>query len=162
MRCLPLHFGNKNRIKFKIIDMDKVKEKDTVSVHYTGTLEGGEVFDTSKDREPLSFTVGEGQMIPGFEEAVRGMEVNETKNVKIEADDAYGQVREEMIQKIDRGQLPEDLEPQVGQQLASQLPDGQQIIVRVVDVADDNITIDANHPLAGKDLNFEIKVVSID
>ncbi len=149
-------------IKFKIIAMDKVKDKDTVSVHYTGTLTSGEIFDTSKDREPLSFTVGEGQMIPGFEEAVRGMEINESKKVTIKPEDAYGDVREEMVQDIKKEQLPPDLSPKVGQQLTSELPDGQHIIVRVTDVADDHITIDANHPLAGKELNFEIKVVAID
>lgn len=148
-------------IKFKIIAMNKVKDKNTVSVHYTGTLATGEVFDTSKDREPLSFTMGAGQMIPGFEEAVRGMEINETKKVTIPPKDAYGEVREEMVQNISREQLPPDLTPVVGQQLASQLPDGEQIIVSVTEVADDHITIDANHPLAGKELNFEIKVVAI-
>lgn len=142
--------------------MDKVKDKDKVSVHYTGTLADGEVFDSSKGREPLSFTVGEGQMIPGFENAVRGMGINETKTVTIKSEDAYGELREEMVQKIDKSQLPPDLEPEVGQQLASTLPDGQQIIVRVTDVSDSHITIDANHPLAGKELTFEIEVVSIN
>ena len=142
--------------------MDKVKDKDKVSVHYTGTLANGEVFDTSKGRDPLSFTVGEGQMIPGFEAAVKGMEVKETKTVTLKSEEAYGEVREEMVQKIDKGQLPPDLEPEVGQQLASTLPDGQQIIVRVTDIAESHITIDANHPLAGEDLTFEIEVVSID
>lgn len=142
--------------------MEKVKESDKVSVHYTGTLNSGEVFDSSKDREPLTFTVGEGQMIPGFEEAVRGMEVNESKKVTLSPENAYGEVKEEMVQKISKDQLPPDLEPNVGQQLASQLPNGQQIIVRVTDVEDDHIVIDANHPLAGEELNFEIEVVSIN
>lgn len=101
-------------------------------------------------------------MIPGFEDAVRGMGINETKTVTIKSEDAYGELREEMVQKIDKSQLPPDLEPEVGQQLASTLPDGQQIIVRVTDVSDSHITIDANHPLAGKELTFEIEVVSIN
>jgi FKBP-type peptidyl-prolyl cis-trans isomerase 2 len=142
--------------------MEKVKDKDTVSVHYTGTLENGEVFDTSKDRDPLSFTVGEGQMIPGFENAVRGMELNESKTIKIAPEDAYGEVRNDLVQQLSRTQLPPDLEPHVGQQLASQLPDGQQIIVTVKEIDSESITIDANHPLAGKELTFEIEVVAIN
>ncbi|HKK39270.1 MAG TPA: peptidylprolyl isomerase [Cryomorphaceae bacterium] len=141
--------------------MEKVKEKDTVSVHYTGTLSDGEVFDSSVNREPLSFTVGAGQMIPGFDNAVVGMEVKEKKSVTIPASEAYGDVRPDMVQKISKDQLPPDLNPQVGQQLASQLPSGEQIIVTVADIADEEITIDANHPLAGKDLTFEIEVLEI-
>jgi FKBP-type peptidyl-prolyl cis-trans isomerase SlpA len=142
--------------------MEKVKEKDTVSVHYTGTLADGEVFDSSVNREPLSFTVGAGQMIPGFDNAVKGMEVKEKKSVTIPAEEAYGEVRPDMVQKISKDQLPPDLKPQVGQQLASQLPSGEQIIVTVKDISDEEITIDANHPLAGKDLTFEIEVIEIN
>lgn len=142
--------------------MDIVQEKNNVSVHYTGTLENGEVFDSSRDREPLSFTVGEGQMIPGFEKAVKGMKLNETKKITIEPSEAYGELKPDMVQKISKEQLPPDLKVHVGQQLASQMPDGQQIVVTVKDIADEDITIDANHPLAGKTLNFEIEVVKID
>lgn len=142
--------------------MEKVKDNDKVSVHYTGTLDNGEVFDTSKDREPLSFTVGQGQMIPGFENAVKGMGLNETKSVTIAPEDAYGELRPEMVQEISKEQLPPDLKPHVGQQLASQLPSGEQIVVTVKEIGDENITIDANHPLAGKELNFEIEVVEIN
>ena len=142
--------------------MEKVKDNDKVSVHYTGTLDNGEVFDTSKDREPLSFTVGQGQMIPGFENAVKGMGLNETKSVTIPPEDAYGELRPEMVQEISKEQLPPDLKPHVGQQLASQLPSGEQIVVTVKEIGDENITIDANHPLAGKELNFEIEVVEIN
>lgn len=141
--------------------MDIVQEKNNVSVHYTGTLENGEVFDSSRDRDPLSFEVGAGQMIPGFENAVKGMKVNETKKVTIGPDEAYGELKPDMVQKITKEQLPEGLDVHVGQQLASQLPDGQQIIVTVKDIAEEDITIDANHPLAGKTLNFEIEVVDI-
>jgi len=143
-------------------NMEKVKDNDKVSVHYTGTLQDGEVFDSSKDREPLSFTVGEGQMIPGFENAVKGMALNEKKSVTISPDDAYGEQRPEMVQKISKTQLPPDLNPQVGQQLASQLPSGEQIIVTVKEITEEDITIDANHPLAGKELTFEIEVVEIN
>jgi FKBP-type peptidyl-prolyl cis-trans isomerase 2 len=142
--------------------MSKVKEKDNISVHYTGTLSNGEVFDSSANRDPLAFTVGAGQMIAGFDNAVVGMELNEKKSVTIPAEEAYGEVKPEMVQKISKEQLPPDLNPQVGQQLASQLPSGEQIVVTVAEVAEDGITIDANHPLAGKDLTFEIEVVSIN
>jgi len=142
--------------------MDIVQEKSNVSVHYTGTLETGEVFDSSRERDPLSFTVGEGQMIPGFEKAVKGMKLNETKKITIAPEEAYGDAKPEMVQTITKEQLPPDLNVHVGQQLASQMPDGQQIVVTVTDVKDSEITIDANHPLAGKTLNFEIEVVKID
>lgn len=142
--------------------MEIVQEKSNVSVHYTGTLETGEVFDSSLERDPLSFTVGEGQMIPGFEKAVKGMKLNETKKITIEPEEAYGEVKPEMVQTIGKEQLPADMEVQVGQQLASQMPDGQQIVVTVTEIKDDAITIDANHPLAGKTLNFDIEVIKIE
>ena len=142
--------------------MEIVQEKSNVSVHYTGTLETGEVFDSSRERDPLSFTVGEGQMIPGFEKAVKGMKLNESKKITIAPEEAYGEMKPEMVQTISKEQLPPDLNPSVGQQLASQMPDGQQIVVTVTDVKDNEITIDANHPLAGKTLNFDIEVVKID
>ncbi len=142
--------------------MQKVKDNDTVSVHYKGTLNNGEVFDSSLEREPLSFQVGAGQMIPGFENAVRGMALNEKKSINIPPSEAYGDVRPEMIQNISKEQLPPDLKPYVGQQLASQLPSGQQITVTVTKISDSEITIDANHPLAGKELTFEIEVVQIN
>lgn len=142
--------------------MEIVQEKNNISVHYTGKLENGEIFDSSRDREPLSFEVGSGQMIPGFDKAVQGMKLNEVKEVTISPDEAYGELKPDMVQKITKDQLPADLDVHVGQQLASQLPDGQQIIVTVKDIAENDITIDANHPLAGKTLNFEIEVVQID
>ncbi len=142
--------------------MDLVKDNDKVSVHYTGTLEDGEVFDSSREREPLSFTVGAGQMIPGFDAAVKGMKVKEVKKVTIPAEEAYGDPRPELVQEVSKKQLPEDIEPYVGQQLASQLSNGQQITVYVTDIKDESIVVDANHPLAGKPLTFEIELVSIN
>ncbi|MCH2215747.1 MAG: peptidylprolyl isomerase [Flavobacteriales bacterium] len=139
-----------------------VKEKDKISVHYTGTLSDGEVFDSSVNREPLAFEVGAGQMIAGFDNAVVGMKLREKKSVTIPASEAYGEVRPEMIQKISKDQLPPDINPQVGQQLASQLPSGEQLIVTVSEISESDITIDANHALAGKDLTFEIEVISIN
>lgn len=143
------------------IIMEIVKDEHNVEVHYTGTLENGEVFDTSREREPLAFTVGAGQMIPGFEKAVRGMKLNETKKVTLPPEDAYGEVVPEMVQQVPLTQLPPEIKPHVGQQLSSQMPDGRQIVVHVKDVADDHIVIDANHPLAGESLTFEIEVVGI-
>lgn len=141
--------------------MQIVKDDHHVAVHYTGTLDSGEVFDSSREREPLAFTVGAGQMIPGFENAVRGMQIKETKKVTLPPEEAYGEVVPEMIQKVSLDQLPPEIKPHVGQQLSSQMPDGRQIVVHVTDVQDDHIVIDANHPLAGQSLTFDIEVVSI-
>jgi len=141
--------------------MSEVKTNNTVKVHYTGKLTDGQVFDSSENREPLSFQVGSGQVIKGFEEAVIGMEVDEEKSFTIGYQEAYGPVREELIQQVSRNTLPDDLKPSVGQELVAQQPNGEKVTVRVVEIDDSNITIDANHPLAGKDLTFEIKVVDI-
>jgi peptidylprolyl isomerase len=137
------------------------KDGNTVKVHYTGKLEDGTIFDTSVEREPLEFTLGEGSLIPGFEAAVRGMRVGQSKVVTIPADNAYGQYRDELVMKIDQAQLPKDLEPEVGQQLQMQQLDGRTAVVIVTEVSENTITVDANHPLAGKDLIFEIEIVEI-
>lgn len=138
-----------------------VKQKDQIKVHYVGTLNNGIVFDSSKDRDPLSFVVGEGKLIPGFENAVVGMGIDEVKNIQIPAEEAYGKVYQELIQKVSKDLLPENLNPEVGQALSSKLPDGNTLDVIVTEVGDDSITIDGNHPLAGQDLNFEITLVEI-
>ncbi|MEL6557543.1 MAG: peptidylprolyl isomerase [Bacteroidota bacterium] len=139
----------------------KAKKNDNVKVHYTGTLTNGEIFDSSVDREPLGFTVGAGQMIKGFDQAVDGMELNEKKTVNIPAAEAYGERNDELMQKVAKSDLPAEMEPQVGQTLVATGPGGQQSHVVVAEVAEDTITIDANHPLAGKDLIFEIELVEI-
>ena len=139
----------------------KVKNNDTIRVHYKGTLTNGELFDSSEGREPLEFQVGSGQVIPGFDSAVMDMEVGQEKSFLIPCDDAYGQRDERLIQEVPQEQLPQDLQPQVGMMLSSTLPNGQQIPVKITNVGEANITIDANHPLAGEDLNFEIKLVEI-
>ena len=141
--------------------MSEVKVNSKISVHYTGKLTTGEIFDSSREREPLSFTVGSGQLIKGFENGVLGMKVNETKTVSIPAEEGYGAVQEELIQKINKSDLPEGLDPKVGQQLASQHPSGQQMVFLVIDEDSQSITIDGNHELAGKDLVFEIEIVAI-
>jgi peptidylprolyl isomerase len=137
------------------------KDGNTVKVHYTGTLGDGTVFDTSVEREPLEFTLGEGKVIPGFEEAVKGMKVGQSKTVTIPVDDAYGPRRDDLILEIERTQLPENLNPEVGQRLHMEQANGRQSIVTVTDVSQKTITLDANHPLAGADLTFELKLVEV-
>jgi peptidylprolyl isomerase len=141
--------------------MARAKPGDTVKVHYTGKLEDGTVFDTSTDSDPLQFTIGDGQIIPGFEQAVVGMNSGESKTIKVPVDEAYGPHREEMVLVVDRNQLPADLIPEVGQQLQSRQPDGQTIVVTVTDISESSVTVDANHPLAGKDLTFDIQLIEI-
>lgn len=139
-----------------------VKENDKVKVHYTGTLSNGEVFDTSKDKDPIEFTLGAGQIIPGFEKALIGMAIDETKTVNIPAAEAYGEANDELIQEVPLTQLPEDLKPEVGMQLMSQAPNGQEIPLVVKEVKAETFVVDANHPLAGKDLTFELTLVSLN
>lgn len=141
--------------------MTKVKENDKVKVHYTGKLTSGQVFDSSREREPLEFEVGKGQMIPGFEEAVMGMEEGEKKEVTLKPDEAYGERNDQLTQEISNDQLPEDLEPKLGMQLQSKTPDGREFKVMVSEIRENSIVIDANHPLAGRDLVFEIEMVEI-
>ncbi|HUV80123.1 MAG TPA: peptidylprolyl isomerase [Candidatus Bathyarchaeia archaeon] len=142
--------------------MTRAKYGNTVKVHYTGKLGDGTVFDSSLDRDPLQFTLGEGQMIPGFEQAVVGMSLNESKTVTIPMDQAYGPHREEMVTVIERNQIPENMQQlEVGQQLQIQQDDGQTFLVVVTDVSESSATLDANHPLAGKDLTFDLQLVEI-
>lgn len=141
--------------------MQKAKNNDSVKVHYTGTLTSGEQFDSSKGREPLQFTVGTGQMIKGFDEAVNGMALNESKTVTIPAAEAYGEVNDQLVQKVDRSELPADMKPEVGQSLVASGPSGEQTQVQVTAVEEKHIIVNANHPLAGKDLIFDIELVEI-
>lgn len=141
--------------------MSKVKDGDTVKVHYTGKLEDGSVFDSSVERDPLEVTLGEGKLIPGFENAVVGLAVGDKTSANIASTDAYGERREDLEVSIERDQLPEEIEPEVGMQLQLNQPNGQPVPVQIIKVEDENITIDANHPLAGKDLTFDIELVEI-
>lgn len=141
--------------------MPQAKPGDTVKVHYTGKLDDGTVFDTSAEREPLEFTVGDGQVIPGFEQAVVGMNPGDSKTAKIPADEAYGPHRAEMVLQVGRDQFPPNIEPEVEQQLQIRQPDGQSFVVTVTDISETDVTLDANHPLAGEDLTFDIKLVEI-
>ncbi len=140
---------------------EPVKNGDLVRVHYTGRLADGAVFDTSKDGgEPLEFTVGTGQVIPGFEDGVRGMTVGESKTIEIESEDAYGAHREGLVAEIDRENAKFPFEPKVGMNLLMPLPDGQQLEVVVTEVTNTHVTVDGNHPLAGKKLIFDLELVS--
>ena len=141
--------------------MAKAKQGDTVKVHYTGKLDDGSVFDTSQGREPFEFTIGAGQVITGFEQAVIGMEPGETKTAIVNHEDAYGPHRDEMVAEVPKDRLPEDLAPEVGQRLRANQPDGSSIDVVITAVSPDSVTIDANHPLAGKQLTFEIELLEI-
>lgn len=141
--------------------MGQAKAGDTVKVHYTGKLDDGTVFDSSADREPLEFTIGSGGIIPGFEQAVVGMNLGESKTEVIPTDQAYGPHLEEMVVVVDRQQMPPEIEPEVGQQLQLQQQNGQVLPVVITDVSGAAVTLDANHPLAGEDLTFDIKLVEI-
>ncbi|WP_076792129.1 peptidylprolyl isomerase [Chlorobium sp. KB01] len=141
--------------------MAKAKEGDIVKVHYTGTLDDGTMFDTSADREPLEFTIGGGQVIRGFDIAVMDMAPGEIRVSVIAPEDAYGVHSRELVTDVDRERFPADMELEIGQQLQVGLTDGQQAIVMVVDLSDTSVTLDANHPLAGQTLTFEIELVEI-
>jgi len=143
------------------MQMSQAKTGDTVKIHYTGTLDDGSEFDSSSGRDPLEFTVGSGQVIPGFDKAVEGMAVGDQKQVRIEAEDAYGERSDQMIQEVPKSALPDDLEPKEGMGLQARGQDGRVINLTVTEVGDDTITVDGNHPLAGKPLNFDIELVSI-
>ena len=141
--------------------MSKAKKGDQVKVHYTGRLTDGTVFDSSKGREPLAFEVGAGMMIKGFDAAVNGMAVGDQVTAEIPAAEAYGKVREELVMDFPKANLPADLKVEAGQQLMMSQANGQQVPVKVKEVHEDKIIIDANHDLAGKDLVFDIELVEI-
>ncbi|CDM64863.1 FKBP-type peptidyl-prolyl cis-trans isomerase [Pyrinomonas methylaliphatogenes] len=140
---------------------EQAKNGDTVRVHYTGRLENGEIFDSSEGGEPLEFKLGAGQVIAGFDEGVQGMYVGETRTIEIPAEDAYGERVEALVQTIPREGLNLETEPEVGMNLVLQLPDGSQIPVAITDVTDKYITLDANHPLAGQKLIFDVQLVEV-
>ncbi|MEN6520088.1 MAG: peptidylprolyl isomerase [Armatimonadota bacterium] len=141
--------------------MAQAQQGDTVKVHYTGKLDDGSVFDSSVDRDPIEFTIGEGRVIPGFENGIVGMNTGELKTISIPADQAYGPHRDDMVVEVNKAHLPPDLDAEVGDQLQMRQADGQPVVVIVADISDENITLDANHPLAGKDLMFDVELVEI-
>ncbi|KPP85288.1 MAG: peptidylprolyl isomerase [Rhodobacteraceae bacterium HLUCCO07] len=141
--------------------MSQVKKGDTVHIHYTGTLQDGSVFDSSEGRDPLAFTVGSGQIIPGLDTAMEGMSVGDTRRVEVPSDQAYGPVQEEARQAVPRADIPDEIPMEVGTQVNAQNEDGQVMTLTIHDVTDDHVVLDANHPLAGKDLVFDVELVAI-
>lgn len=135
---------------------------NTVKIHYRGTLTDGSEFDSSRERQPLEFTLGSGSVIPGFDKAVDGMAVGENKSFTIPCDEAYGPHNPNLIQEVPRGELPEGMEPQLGMRLSATVQGGQQIDLVVTHVTDETVHLDANHPLAGEDLTFEVELIAID
>ena len=133
-----------------------------VRIHYTGRFTSGEIFDSSADRDPLEFQLGAGMVIPGFDKAVTGMAVGDKQTVQIEPAEGYGERDERLVQEVPKDALQGDTEPAVGMQLQSQTPDGQVMTLVITEVAEETFTVDANHPLAGQVLEFDIELVSID
>lgn len=142
--------------------MAEAKRGDTVSVHYTGKLEDDTVFDSSTGGDPLSFEIGSGQIIPGFEKGVIGMAPGDTKTVTIAPEQAYGPYRDDQIIEVEREKLPDDIDPEIGQRLQVQQHNGQTAVVTIKEISDDVVKLDANHPLAGQELTFEIELVDVD
>jgi FKBP-type peptidyl-prolyl cis-trans isomerase 2 len=142
--------------------MQQVQNGDKIKVHYHGKLRSGETFDTSDGREPLAFTVGSGQVIKGFDEGVKGMKVGDKKTVEIQVTDAYGEKQQEMMIEFPKDQFPADMNPEIGMQLMMSNGSGQQFPVTVAEVKEESIVLDANHPLAGQDLIFDLELVSIE
>ena len=141
--------------------MTTAKSGDKVRIHYTGTLDDGTEFDTAAGREPLEFALGGGQVIEGFDDAVDGMTVGESKSVRIPAEQAYGERHDQLVQEVPKTALPDEIEPAVGMQLQSRSPEGHVMNLVVTEVADETITVDGNHPLAGQALTFAIELVEI-
>ncbi len=139
----------------------QAKKGDTVKVHYTGKLQSGFIFDTSNQRDPLQFTIGEGTILAGFEDAVIGMNQGDVKSIEIKANEAYGPYRKELVVEVKREEMPKHLQPKVGQRLHVTQPDEKKVVVTVTEITDSNVTLDANHPLAGQDLTFDIQLVEI-
>jgi peptidylprolyl isomerase len=141
--------------------MSKATSGDVVHVHYTGRLNDESVFDTSDGREPLSFQLGQGQVVPGFEKAVSGMELGEKKTVTIPSDEAYGPRIEQLTFTAPRDNLPDGYDPQVGEMMRLETRDGRQMDVVITDATEEAVKMDGNHPLAGEDLTFDIELVKI-
>ncbi|MEP1932209.1 MAG: peptidylprolyl isomerase [Roseibium sp.] len=142
--------------------MTEAKSGDTIRLHYKGTLDDGSVFDSSEGREPLEFTVGSGQVIPGLDSAIPGMKVGDEKTVNITPEDAYGLHNPAAQQTVPRTQVPDTMDLEVGMQLQGQTEDGQVMSVTVVSFSDEEVVLDGNHPLAGKNLTFEIQITGIN
>lgn len=149
------------KLQRKPTHMSEAKSGDTVRIHYTGTLGDGLTFDSSAGRDPLEFTLGSGQVVPGFDKAVDGMSVGEEKTVAIPPEDAYGARAAEHLQTFPRDKFPDDVPLEIGTRLQLATPSGQPITVSISEVSEDTVILDANHPLAGKELTFKIELVEI-
>ncbi len=141
--------------------MAGAKNGDSVKVHYTGKLKDGTIFDSSRGREPIEFTIGERSVIPGFEDAVIGMKTGESKTIRIAAENAYGARREDMVFEVTREEFPAHITPEVNQQFKVLQDDGRSVIVTIMEVTDEHVVLDANHPLAGEELIFDIELTEI-
>ena len=142
--------------------MRQAREGDKVQVHYQGRLEDGTTFDSSQGRDPIEFTIGEGEVVPGFEQAVTGMTAGEKKTTTIAAEHAYGERMDDLLFSVGRDQVPDGMEVKVGDQLSVGLPNGESVPMQVAGVDETSLTLDVNHPLAGKDLTFDLELVKID
>jgi peptidylprolyl isomerase len=141
--------------------MTTLKNGDSVKVHYTGTLEDGRVFDTSKGRDPLEFKAGDGQIITGFENAILGMKVGETRDFEVSPDEAYGHRQEEMVLEVPVGEFPDHIEPKIGMRLQLKQQQGSPLEVVITDISNEAVTLDGNHPLAGQTLHFQVELLEI-
>ncbi|HNS13859.1 MAG TPA: peptidylprolyl isomerase [Syntrophorhabdaceae bacterium] len=141
--------------------MTEAKENDKVKVHYKGSLQDGTVFDSSENRQPLEFTIGQGMVIPGFEKGVVGMCEGDTKVISIEAEEAYGAYRQDLVGVVDKSRIPDDIDLKIGMVLQVRSPEGSVTNVVVSAITDNDVTLDMNHPLAGKELLFEVTLVEI-
>ena len=139
--------------------MATAKSGDKIQVHYTGKLEDGTTFDSSAGREPLQFQLGEGQVIPGFDQGIIGMEYGEKKTITIPPEQAYGDRRDDLVTEVESSVFPEEVKPAVGAKLQMELKDGNKIPVEITAIEGEKVTLDANHPLAGKTLIFEVELV---
>ncbi|MBI4453563.1 peptidylprolyl isomerase [Candidatus Woesearchaeota archaeon] len=153
---------NENNTDNKSTNNRSVEAGSKVSVEYTGTFDNGEKFDSSDGREPLKFEVDAKQVIKGFNDAVKGMKLNEEKTIRIEPKEGYGEPNPALVRDVPKNKLPENLEPKIGMVLSLQSPEGKTFGARICEVNKDTFKIDLNHPLAGKALNFRIKVVAIE
>ena len=141
--------------------MAQPQSGDIVKIHYTGRLDDGRVFDSSKERSPVEVTVGEGKLLPGFDEAITQMEPGDERTITIPADRAYGPRRPELVLAVDRTELPDHITPEVGQHLQIPQDDGRMAVVRIAEVSEEQVTLDVNHPLAGENLTFDLELVEI-
>lgn len=142
--------------------MQKAKNGDTVKVHYTGSLVDGTIFDSSEGKDPLQFTIGEGQLLQAFEKGVIGLAEGEATNIQLTAEEGYGLKQDKLIGKLPLEAMPQGLAPEIGMRLQMKTPEDQVVILKIVEMSDNDITVDANHELAGEDLNFEIELVEIE